>query len=168
MVERGRRSAWRTGPDRGLTLVELLVVVVILGILAGVAVPLLRRHVDQAHDARARILVRELGTVVRWAVVDDVEDPTSLRYVRAGFRGHMCVDTTRGSSTLHVDLGETGGGSIWPAVSNRIGRLTTLSTGSERGVTTENWCVDVEQTLNGHFFRYSAAEGAADGRCGEP
>jgi type IV pilus assembly protein PilA len=52
------------GADRGFTLVEVLVVMVILGLLAAIAVPSFVGQRNKAHDASAKTSVRTAATAL--------------------------------------------------------------------------------------------------------
>jgi len=95
-------SARASSRDDGFTLVELLVVIVVIAILAGIAVPLFLNHRAGAHDAAAKADLRrlaiELDTFfqsgsrfhhVNWleVTVDEVPGRTGLRYVLGDFSG---------------------------------------------------------------------------------
>ena len=49
---------------RGFTLIELIVVIVILGLLAGLVVPRLFKHVGQARTATARAQISAFQTAL--------------------------------------------------------------------------------------------------------
>ena len=78
-----RESARRTKPRldrrRGFTLIEILLVVVIIGILVGVATPRLARRVGESQKAAARASIANIGLAIDMYEVDNGVYPASLQ-----------------------------------------------------------------------------------------
>jgi general secretion pathway protein G len=74
-IEQIGRSAGRAG----FTLIEILLVVVIIGILAAVAVPRLGGRVKQSQVAAARASIEAIGTAIRLYELDNGDYPSSLQ-----------------------------------------------------------------------------------------
>lgn len=72
------RRAGRAG-EAGFTLIEILLVVVIIGILAAVAVPKLSGRVKQAQVNAAKSSVEAIGLAVKMYEVDNGKFPDSLQ-----------------------------------------------------------------------------------------
>lgn len=68
----------RMGGRSGFTLIEVLLVVVIIGILVGVAIPRLGGRVRQAEISRARADIQSIGLALRMYELDNGEYPASL------------------------------------------------------------------------------------------
>ena len=63
--------------DRGFTLIELMVVIVILGILAGLIIPRIMGRPDEARRAKARIQIESLETALKLYKLDNGSYPTT-------------------------------------------------------------------------------------------
>jgi general secretion pathway protein G len=71
------------GNDRGFTLIELMVVIVILGILAGLIIPRIMGRPDEARAAKARIQIESLETALKLYKLDNNTYPTTDQGLQA-------------------------------------------------------------------------------------
>ncbi len=87
---------------RGFTLLEVLIVLVVLGVIAGLAVPLYTAQVERARAAEA---IQTLGSIRRSMMRHYVSHGDS--YVGAFIRGYQSGTTT---GDIDVDANNIGGG----------------------------------------------------------
>lgn len=78
MTKTGKLMTRRTERRSGFTLIEVMLVVVIIGILAGVAVVKFGGKTDDARKARAKQDIANIGTALRMFELDMGEYPGSL------------------------------------------------------------------------------------------
>jgi general secretion pathway protein G len=69
--------------EKGFTLIELMVVIVILGILAGLIVPRIMGRPDEARRAKARIQIESLETALKLYKLDNGNYPTTEQGLQA-------------------------------------------------------------------------------------
>jgi general secretion pathway protein G len=69
--------------QRGFTLIELMVVIVILGILAGLIIPRIMGRPDEARRAKARIQIENLETALKLYRLDNGHYPTTEQGLQA-------------------------------------------------------------------------------------
>jgi len=76
-----KRSMWHN--DRGFTLIELMVVIVILGILAGLIVPRIMGRPEEARRMKARVQVESMETALKLYKLDNGNYPTTEQGLQA-------------------------------------------------------------------------------------
>jgi len=69
--------------SRGFTLIELMVVIVILGILAGLIVPRIMSRPEEARQAKARIQIESIETALKLYRLDNGNYPTTEQGLQA-------------------------------------------------------------------------------------
>ena len=69
--------------EKGFTLIELMVVIVILGILAGLIVPRIMGRPDEARRAKARIQIESLETALKLYKLDNGNYPSTEQGLQA-------------------------------------------------------------------------------------
>jgi general secretion pathway protein G len=70
-------AATNSRNERGFTLIELMVVIVILGILAGLIIPRIMGRPDEARAAKARMQIESLETALKLYKLDNGNYPTT-------------------------------------------------------------------------------------------
>jgi len=73
----------RVRDNRGFTLIELMVVVVILGILAGLIIPKIMGKPEEAKRLKARMQVEQLEQALKLYYLDNGEYPTTEQGLNA-------------------------------------------------------------------------------------
>ncbi len=68
---------------RGFTLIELMVVIVILGILAGLIVPRIMGRPEQAKQVKARMQIESISTALKLYKLDNGSYPTTEQGLQA-------------------------------------------------------------------------------------
>lgn len=69
--------------DRGFTLIELMVVIVILGILAGLIVPRIMGRPEEARRMKARVQIESIETALKLYKLDNGYYPTTEQGLQA-------------------------------------------------------------------------------------
>jgi prepilin-type N-terminal cleavage/methylation domain-containing protein len=134
--------------DAGLTLVEVLVVVIVLGVLSAIAVPVHLVQRGKAADAGTK---RDLASVAKLVIATfaDSRTPSNVRIVGSRYE----VDSE--------DVGPVSRGVVVAGADPANADVT--------GWTEDAWCFALTNP-GGRVadFRYSAQEGLQPGRCASP
>ncbi len=132
----------------GFTLVELMIVMIVVGILAAIAIPVLLRQQGAAHDASTKADVSVLGVEI------------ATYYIEGGTGLELDLTVEPGRAVLVDDSGVVS--------SIDITKGTALPTsGAVADLDDESaWCVALTDPSGSiGAFRYSAAAGLQAGTC---
>jgi MSHA pilin protein MshA len=101
-------------PSKGFTMIELIIVIVIIGILAAIAIP---RYVDMTAQARRS---------ARDGYTGNIKAAASIAYANAMINGTAAINAT----SVYNQLAETGGltfaGTVFTATINNVAYTWTF------------------------------------------
>jgi prepilin-type N-terminal cleavage/methylation domain-containing protein len=139
--------------DKGFTLVELLVVMIIIGILAAVAIPVFLNQRAKARDTSTKADVSTVGKEIATYYVDGTGTLTA-----SVSGGDLTITETGAASTYTATIALSSGTALKTNVKN-------IGTGTTPPIAT-NWCVALTnpdgQTKD---WQYSAQGGLEAGDC---
>ncbi len=114
--------------EKGFTLIELMVVIVILGILAGLIVPRIMGRPEEARRTKARIQVESLDTALKLYKLDNGEYPSTEQglqaLVQAPTVGELPKNWREGGYLEKGKIPRTPGGTIILPVPRPAGSTT--------------------------------------------
>lgn len=135
------RSGYRRGaPDLGFTLIELIIVITIIGILLGVAVPLYNVHLRRAHETALKQDLHSMREAIDQYTQDKLKAPQSLSdLVSAGYLHAIPVDPFTHSADTWQPVQED----VLIAVDQTQPGITDVHSGSDQtstdGTTYSGW-----------------------------
>jgi prepilin-type N-terminal cleavage/methylation domain-containing protein len=142
-----REGDAQRGREGGFTLIEMLVVVIVVGTLAAIAIPVFLTQRAKAHDASTRSDVAHVGKELATYFVDGTGTP-SLDY--ASVPGSAVL--SEGSYSVTINL--TNGTAV-------PGSGSSSNLGDPKA-----WCVSLTDRMGDmKDFRYSADRGLEAGTC---
>jgi prepilin-type N-terminal cleavage/methylation domain-containing protein len=81
--------------QRGFTIIELMIVVVIIGVLAAVAIPMFMSHMTHAKASEAMLQLNKLALDAKTYYFANTKYPQGTATVLPGADGTACTTTTR-------------------------------------------------------------------------
>ena len=158
MMDRIWRS--RREEDHGFSLVELLIVIIIMGILAAIAIPIFLSQRAKAEDGATKADVETLGKELATWFVDNTAAPV-IKISGNTYTMGATADSAdqKKVSNKSPNVGVVSGSDGTVAITKAPGGGTTI----ER----DNWCVALKNSKGSGdgIWSYSSSEGLKNAGC---
>ena len=144
------RTHPRAKLDRGFTLIEVLVVMLILGMLAAIAIPVFLQQRTKAHESAAKSDAASIGMQLATFFVDGNPDSLSAGALPIAGPSTVTLTETRGTvletSTVRLSAGDS---------------LTAMTYNASTG----NYCVEITPVSTGANAWNATPSGVVKGTC---
>ena len=131
--------------NRGFTLIELMVVIVILGILAGLIIPRIMGRPEEARRMKARVQIESIETALKLYKLDNGRYPTTEQSLQALVEAPPVGQLAKGwRNGGYLEKGKVpkdpwGGSFVYAAPGSHNSHTFDLSCTSAKGIAVNNW-----------------------------